>query len=240
LADMRQMVGMWSETMGQTDPVPLLTRSIPKSTMARVKDTYTRAFRPRFICGNPSNAWQMARVLEGINANLEIIRPFYYWITARAEPALYRFATDLVYSRSRSAENFIRIDETCAWLNHQLRQIAKTWTPTVVKKVARGIMAALRDFGILEGSVRKRIAAAHLAPEAFVLIAFCLHDLGMTGRDLVCHADWRLFLLGEAEVERLFLECHQHGWLKFETAGDLRRTEFPAVTFKEYAHVVLS
>jgi hypothetical protein len=239
LSDMRQMVGLWSEDLAQTDPVPLLARSLPKTTMARVKDTFTRAFRPRFISGNPPGSWRMARALEDLHANLEVVRPFYYWITARAEPALYGFVTDLVYERARSAQSMIRIEEAIGWLDHQLRLIGKAWTPTVIKKVARGMMAALRDFGILEGAVRKRIAAVNLCPEAFALIAFCLHDMGATGRDLVRHPDWRLFLLVEAEVERLLMECHQHGWLKFEAAGDLRRTEFPSTAFKEYAHVVL-
>jgi hypothetical protein len=239
LPDMRQMVGLWSDNIAQTDPIPLLARSLTKNTMARVKDTFARAFRPRFISGNPPEAWRMARVLEDQNANIEVVRPFYYWITARAEPALYGFVADLVYTRTRSGQSVIRIEEAIAWLNHRLRLTGKAWTPTVLKKVARGMMAALRDFGILEGAVRKRIATVNLCPEAFALIAFCLHDMGATGRDLVRHPDWRLFLLGEAEVERLLMECHQHGWLKFEAAGDLRRTEFPSATFKEYAHVVL-
>jgi hypothetical protein len=239
LPDMRQMVGLWSEKLTRTDPIPLLTRSLPKTTMARVKDTFTRAFRPRFISGNPPDAWRMARVLEDQNANVEVVRPLYYWITARAESALYGFVTDLIWARARSGQSAIRIEEAIAWLNHRLRLAGKAWTPTVTKKVARGMMAALRDFGILEGAVRKRIAAVNLCPEAFALIAFCLHDMGATGRDLVRHPDWRLFLLAEAEAERLLMECHQHGWLKFEAAGDLRRTEFPSATFKEYAHVVL-
>jgi hypothetical protein len=239
LTDMRQIVGLWSETMAKSDPVPALARALPKATMARVKDTYTRAFRPRFINGNPPDSWRIARVLEDKNANVEVIRPFYYWITARAEPTLYGFVTEYIHTRGRSADTNIRIEEAITWLNHQLSRSEKSWTPTVVKKVARGMMAALRDFGILEGSIRKRIAAVHLSLEAFALIAFCLNDIGATGRDLVRHPDWRLFLLGEGEVERLFMECHQQGWLKFEAAGDLRRTEFPSETFKEYAYVVL-
>ncbi len=236
---MRQMVSLWSEAMENEDPVPHLARTLPKTTMARIRDTYVRAFRPRFLTGSPLYAWRLARVLEDLNADIQVIRPFYYWITARAEAPLYGFVTDVVYSRARSVDKRVRIDEAISWLTRQLQSVSKTWTPTVTKKVARGMMAALRDFGILEGAARKKVASLNLVPDAFALIAFCLHDMRITGRDLVQHSDWRLFLLGETGVEHLFLECHQHGWLKFESAGNLKRTEFPAITFNEYASAVL-
>jgi len=85
------------------------------------------------------------------------------------------------------------------------------------------MLAALRDFGILEGAKRKRIAPQHLALEAFCLIAFCLHDLGFEQKSLVRHPDWKLFLLTQTTVERLFLEAHQNGWLDFQAVGGAQR-----------------
>ena len=239
LADMRVLVNSWSDKMTQGDPIPKLARILPKATTARVKDTFVRAFRPRFITGSPPNAWRLGKTLESLHADIQIIRPFYYWITALAEAPLYDFATEVVYSRSRSALREIRIEDAVSWLTQRVRKAGKTWTPTVTKKVARGILAALRDFGILEGSVRKRITIPSIPSEAVALIAFCLEKTGVTGRELVRYLDWRLFLLGETGVEHLFLECHQHGWMKYESAGNLSRTEFPAVSFEEYAHAVL-
>lgn len=239
LSDMRLMVNAWSDEMAELDPIPFLARVLPKTTMARVKDTFVRAFRPRFLEGSPSHAWRLARTLEELEADLQIIRSFYYWITARSEGALYGFVSEVVYSRSRSAHRDVRVEDAVAWISPNLGKTGKSWTPTVTLKVARGMLAALRDFGILEGSVKKHIAAFHLSPEAFALIAFCINDLGVDGRELVKHLDWRLFLTGETGVEHLLLECHQHGWLRFEVAGELCRTEFPDVSFKEFAHGVL-
>lgn len=239
LSDMRQMVLFWSDDMMNADPIPRLARTLPKTTVARVRDTFTRAFRPRFIMGSPPNAWQLAQALENLNCDVQIIRPFYFWITARAEKPLYEFVSDVVYMRARSIEKEIRIEEACGWLTQRLNAAGKSWTPTVIKKVARGLLAALRDFGILEGTVRKRVAAVNLPVETFALIAFCLHGLGIGGREMVEHPDWRLFLLNEIGSEHLFLECHQHGWLIFESVGNICRIEFPEVPFKEYAHGVI-
>lgn len=239
LSDMRQIVSHWSEDMAQKDPIPILARHLSKATMARVKDTYIHAFRPRFINGSPPGAWRLAKVLEDKKAELNIIKPFYYWITARSEPPLYGFVLEVVYPHSRSIDRTIRMEDTISWLKIQLNHAGKSWSPSVLNRVAQGIMAALRDFGILEGKVHKRIAPMNLTPQAFALIAFSLYQLGITGRELLSHPDWKLFLLNDQEVEHFFLECHSHKWLKFEVAGNIYRTEFPEVSFKEYVDEVL-
>lgn len=239
LSDMRQIVVLWSEEMSGKDPSAVLARHLSKATIARVKDTLTYAFRPRFIKGSPPNAWRLAKVLENKNADLHIIRPFYYWITARGEHLLYIFVTEKLFHRAGNPDRSIRIEEVISWISGKLREVKKEWTPAIQRKVAQGLLAALRDFGILNGAVRKSIAPFHLPLETFALIGFCLNDLGVIGRDMVRHPDWKLFLLREASVERFFMECHQHNWLRYQVAGGLYRLEFPKNTFEEYARVVL-
>lgn len=239
LEDMRMLVRVWEVGMEQRDPVPELVRILPKVTVARVRDTFSRAFRPRFINGSPLEAWKLARILENENADGSVVRPFYYWITARAEDPMHQYVTDVLYPQSRTRNRDVQSEEAAAWLSRQVAGKGREWTPTVARKVARGLLAALRDFGILEGANRKSIAPAHLTPAVGAIIAFCLHEMGCSGRELVQHLDWRLFLLGETGVERMMMECHQHGWLRFDIAGAIYRVEFPSVSLKEYVHDVL-
>lgn len=239
LSDMRLMVLKWSEELTQADSADSARKILSKMTLARARDTYIRAFRPRFIHGSPPQAWKLAQILENTGADIDIIRSFYYWITARAEHLLYAFVTEEIFHRAGHPDREIRIGEAISWISSNLHGIKKEWTPTVQRKVARGLLAALRDFGILEGVVQKHIAPFHLPLEAFTLIGFCLNALGVIGRDMIRHPDWKLFLLREANVERLFMECHQHNWLRYQVAGDLYRLEFPQNTFEEYARAVL-
>jgi len=237
--DMRRIVSLWSDEIAQDKPIAKIARSLSKSTVSRAKDTYIRAFRPRFIEGSPPNAWKYAKVLEEQKADIQVLRPFYYWITARAEAPLYEFVTEIVFPRSRAIDRNIRIEEAACWLTMRVREQGNSWSPTVTRKVAQGVLAALRDFGILEGTIKKHVSTIGLPPTAFALIAFLLHDMGASGRLLVQHPDWRIFLLGDIGVEQLFLQCHQHGWLKYDSAGDLKRVDFPNMSFSEYAHAVL-
>lgn len=236
--DMRQLVFNWDDQRSAESPFQATARILHKSTRARAADTYRRAFLPRFINGYPPDAWRLAKELESVNTSIEIVRPFYYWITARAEPLLYRFVTENLFEKAKTSDPEVRIDETVSWIKRILANERKSWSSTVQVKVARGLLAALRDFGILEGATRKRIAPVHLPLEAFCFIAFCLNNLSEL-YSLVEHPDWKLFLLNETAVERLLLESHQHGWLHYQAAGRVRRVEFPVTDFEEYVRVVL-
>lgn len=237
LDDMRQLVCQWSDHVDDK-PENMVGRILQKSTRARITDTYRRAFLPRFLKGSPLNAWKFARVLEDAHPSIEIIRPFYYWFTARAEPILYAFVTEELVEKTKTSDREVRTEETASWIHTALSSCGRAWSPTVQLKVSRGIHAALRDFGILEGAAKKRLVHSHLPIETFCLIAFLLNQMEIGASGLVEHPDWKLFLLTSSEVERLFFEAHQHGWVHYQTAGRVHRLEFPTKDFKDYIHVI--
>ena len=234
--DMRLLVRSSSD---EGDPSHTTRNILGKKTLARTRDTFVRAFAPRFLHGDPPNAWKILRYLEDRDAELEIILPVYYWVTARSDRLLYDYVTQELIHIARSGDGSVRIEETAAWIQNQLQRTNQAWTPTVTIKVARGLLAALRDFKILSGANRKRVTAAHIPIQSFCYIAFCLNALGSSGGALVSHPDWRLFLLSESLVERLFLEAHQQDFLSFQSAGRIYRIDFSAITHEGYADLLI-
>ena len=233
LDDMRMLVQSWEEdSPGSKIEV---RRLLGKNTLARSRDTLVRAFTPRFLKGDPKNAWKIVRLLEDRNADPELLRPVYYWITARSDRLLYEFVTEELNCVAGSGDNSVRIDETVTWVSNHILKAGQQWSSTVTLKVARGLLAALRDFGILEGGSKKRVAPVHVPIEAFCFIAFWLHRLGFGGESLVGHSDWRLFLFSPKVVERLMLEAHQQSFLSFHSAGRIYRVDFPTDDSGEYA-----
>lgn len=236
LDDMRMLVRSWEEDNSETRVE--IRRLLGKKTLARSQDTLIRAFSPRFIKGDPQNAWKIARLIEDRNPEPEIIHPIYYWITARNDRLLYEFVTKELIHVAGSGDGSVRIDETTSWISDQITKAGQEWSPTVTLKVGRGILAALRDFGILEGESKKRIAPVHLPIEAFCYIAFWLGRLGYSGESLVRHSDWGLFLFSLKIVERLMLEAHQLNLLSFHSAGRIYRVDFPTDDPGDYADVL--
>ncbi len=240
LGDMRQLVCQWQTKGAEVAPHRFVRDVLPKATQARASDTYVRAFLPRMIEGSPKDAWKLCAVLEDCLPSMEVVVPFYYWITARAETILYRFASEELYSMARSGAVGVGTSDVTNWITKTCKQEGKVWSDIVIIKVARAMLAALRDFGVLSGASKKSIAASHLSLEAFALIAWCLRNQLEDNRDLKSHPDWRLFLVSPENVERLLLEAHQHGWLHYQVAGAVTRIEFHHNTFYEFVRAVVT
>lgn len=235
LDDMRQFVRIWKDAplKVQRDEA-LRSNVLNKETRVRLADVYRRAFVPRFIDGPIADAWKLVRPLEDVNAPFHIIRPVYYWITAKAEPLLSDFCREFILPRQAIVRAGIGTDEVLGWFRNK----NCPWSPTVAVKVARGLLAALRDFGILEGRTRKRLANVLLAVPTFAYLAFCLRETGAVSRSLLAHPDWQLFLLSPNDVEHLFLLAHQERLLEYHAAGSTVSISFPMRSLEEYANVV--
>ena len=114
----------------------------------------------------------------------------------------------------------------------------RAWSENTTVRVAQGLLATLRDFGVLQGAINKRIAPAYLPVTAFAYIAFYLKQHTPSGAKLLEHPDWKLFFLNRESVERFFFEANQHGLLEYHAAGTVTRLTFLASTLEEYANVL--
>jgi Putative inner membrane protein (DUF1819) len=159
LEETRTLVRAWSDTAAEELCEKIVqTNVLNKKTRARMADVYRRTFLPRFIEGPIPNAWKLVRPLEDADTPLPIVRPVYYWISAKAEPMLSDFCREYILPRAAIVRAGIGTAEVVTWLYGK----GCLWSPTVAKKVARGLLAALRDFGILEGRAKKRLETRQL------------------------------------------------------------------------------
>lgn len=240
LEDMRVLIRNWSDEgtwNSQRDRI-IQENILGKKTRSRAIDVYKEAFVPRFLRGDPPEAWKILRSLEDRDMSIDILRPIYYWLTARGEPLLYDFVVDEILAKSNGMDLSVRVDDTTIWIAGKLSECQQSWSQSVTIRVAQGLLAALRDFGILEGTLRKKIAPVYLPVESFAYLCFVMHNLGRSGERLALHPDWRLFLIDSPAVERLFLEAHQNRLLNYEAAGKICRIEFYARNLEEMADVI--
>ena len=174
------------------------------------------------------------RPLEDVGAPIHIVRPVYYWISAKAEPLLGDFCREFILPRHAIVRGGIGTEDVLNWLSGK----RCPWSEAATIRVARGLLAALRDFGILEGRARKRLANLALPVSAFAYLALCLRRQGAASRSLLAHEDWQLHLLTPGDVEHLFLLAHQERLLEYHAAGSTVSINFPTESLEEYAHVI--
>jgi hypothetical protein len=163
-----------------------------------------------------------------------------YFHSARADELLYDAVTEiLVPLQARglvdiNVQNFQR--SLAKWVGEG--KTAGHWSEPTITRISQGLLSALRDFGVLQGAVNKKIAHAYVPIESFAYIVFYLKQHQASGAKLIELPDWNLFFLSRNAVERLLFEAHQHGLLEYHVAGSVTRLTFPTDTLEEYANVL--
>lgn len=234
--EMRQLVRIWTDAPLDANKTEVIRLNpLNKATRARVVDVLNRIFVPRFVEGPIKDSWKLLAPLERLGAPASIVRPIHFWLTALAEPLAYDFVCEFLAARRAQGLRAIDVNESAAWIASK----GDNWSEVVTIKVTRALLAALRDFGVLEGKARKQLASPPLPLPSFAYIAFCLQQSGVAVRNFLSHPDWRLFVLAPADVEHLLLEAHQQRLLEYHAAGSVLNLSFPSSTVEEYAHVVL-
>lgn len=126
-------------------------------------------------------------------------------------------------------ENFLTTQEQ----NHQ--EIF-TWSASTRAKLARGILAALSQFGIMKGSKKKEFHRIYFPPEVFLYISLFLKDLGFSSKAIINAPHYRLFLQDKEDVISLMNEAVKKGYLHFDYRGDVYKINFRNNSLKEYVN----
>lgn len=240
IPDVKLTLSNWDPSMDiDTNLSRILQKNIfGKASRKRLKKVLA-VFRKRFL-----DEIQVREALRKyVDAHLidEAFRLILYFHTARSDNLVYDIVIEFVKDMQKRGKIEIDTDDFLRELNvwNEEGKMTTHWGETTINRVARNLATALRDFGLLEGNVNKRIADFRMPQSTFAHVAFFLHSQNPSGSSVLTHADWDLFFLSSQEVEQLFLEAHQYGLLEYYSAGSTVRLEFPSETLEEYADVIL-
>ncbi len=239
LPDTRLLLENWDEDADVQTNLDRVRREnlFGKASRSRVEDILL-VFRQRYL--KDSEVLKALVALVRAKMPMESLDRVLYFQAARSDLLLHDLVTELLNEWAGRGDREVRPWEVRNWVEKQVEagKTERPWSPPVQRRVVQGLLSALRDFGILEGSVKKRLAYPYLPLDAFAFVAFRLHGEGRSGKALLHDPEWRLFLLPEGTVERFFLEAHQEGLLQYYAAGPIVRIDFPTRDLEEYAHVL--
>lgn len=239
LADTKTLLLHWDTATSTDDNLSRIRREnvFGKASRSRVEDILAM-LRQRYLGDEEVVKALVVLVRCGLPAaSLDRIL---YFHAAQSDRLLHDVVTEwLVPLQSRGITD-IDVDEVQRLLSTWVAEglTSGEWSVDTTRRVAQGLLSTLRDFGVLQGAVRKRIAPAYIPATAFAYIMFHLKRHQPSGVKLVEHPDWRLFFLPREAVERFLFETHQRGLLEYHAAGSVTRLIFPATTLEEYAHVL--
>ncbi len=225
LDDSRRLVEAWDFDESADQNLAHISESnvLGKSTRRRSEDLVRRSLRPRLVAPGE----QVLMALKLLATDPQAFKEAVYYETSRDETLLAAFAEGPLFDWYAAGRTAVTIDDTTAWIAELSASGAMVEaTHTVRTKVARGLLAALRDFGILEGAVNKRFAHPHLSLRGFLYVAFRLHQDGLSSTALVASPVWRRWLLERDRIEDLLFQAARTGALDFGVAGSAVRIDW--------------
>lgn len=239
LADTKALLSAWNPSLSVSDNLRRIRcqNLLGKTSRARAEDILA-IFRQRYLAEEAVTKALATLVKRQCNGNT--LERILYFHAVRADSLLRDVVIELLepqWSRgtmdvdSREVESALR-----KWVEDG--KTSGAWGDGTIRRVTQGVLSTLRDFGVLQGAVKKRIAPAYLSVQAFSYIAFYLRQHQPWGTELLDLVDWKLFFLPREGVERFLLEAHQHGFLEYYVAGSVKCLTFPVATLEEYANVL--
>lgn len=235
LADTRRFLEMWepARTFEENMTQLVLRRGLGK-THVREK-VVLDILRRRLVDAGHEAISGLRQILKDPVA----FREACYYETTRSDGLLAAFAEGPLFDWYQSGCWEVTLDKVNRWLATNAR--VPRWNVETRTRVAQGLLATLRDFGILEGAARgrrKRIRPPHVSLPGFIYVALRERSQRASDRAVLDSAVWRRYLLSAEGVRRLFLDADRLGCLRFAEAGSMVRVDWLIKDLEEIPNAI--
>lgn len=232
LDDTRRLVEAWSDDLSPAENLARILDEnvLGKRSRMRAEDVLRRILKPRFV----DPGVHVIAALRGLLTKPPSFREACYYEASRDDRLLAVFVEEHLFESFQAGRTTVTIEETTDWLEVLAdKGDAPLWSDSVRIKVARGLLAALRDFAVLEGGANKRFATPRMTPSGFSYVAFREYEQGRSSRALVDSHIWRRWLLDDSRIGDLFLQAERLGVLRFSRVGSSVRIDWAVTRLEE-------
>lgn len=158
---------------------------------------------------------------------------------ALADRLLFDCAARLLYARRARGLSTVTADDVYAFLGEKgLLEGEGPWSSRTARRVARNLLSAWRDFGVLEGEAKKTLNRKGVPTAVVVWIATHLSSASSPPPNLQDAEAFRLVLLTPEEVERHLVAADARGWLRYQGGGAVARLDLHHASVEELAHAL--
>lgn len=207
--EMRKLLHTWEPGTSAKDLSDKVQHEgvLGKQTAYRTKDLVNRVFRPRMLLPDDRAARALKRYIEGQGA-ASTFRELLFLHHGRSDALLFDFTVLRYWPMALSGALVVSIEDVLAFFDdaEQRGRIADPWSSQVQLKVARGVLGALREYGLIREVTRRRreIVPYRMSDQAVAYLAHDLHFRDVPDSFVVAHEDWALYGLGpDQALDRL-------------------------------------
>lgn len=199
----------------------LLQGEILRKTSFETRRKILDAITHRYL--QPTASWPVQCLAEATSNGVRspaFLSLAYLYYTLR-DRLTFEFVVGPIWEKWRNQSTSVTQADLLTFIEEQATKEpqVKKWRESTRIRLARSILAALRDFGLLHGIKSKQIQKPAIAPETTFHLLCVLLAEGREGRSIIEAKDWRLFLWSESEVAHALGELSQKRWIRFEKSG---------------------
>jgi len=134
----------------------------------------------------------------------------------------FDFVTQYIWARWSEKKLTVMTNDLVGFLDEAAKEQAQIngYSEATRIKLAHSILAALRDFGLLQGKRKKLIVRPDLPPDTADHVLRLLTTEGKQGLEILQDKIWRLFLCDQKEVAGKLQALAQQNRIEFERVGN--------------------
>jgi len=146
------------------------------------------------------------------------------------------FLTDFLYPNYLSNKIFITTKDAITFIDQlsEKNSEIKYRSKETKRKVAGGLLSTCKDFGILEGHIKKKYIPIFIPDECLGYILYWLKNICHTPRELIEHFSWKFFFLKIDEVEQLLFKAHDLKFILYHQIGKIYRIDWLYNNLEEF------
>ncbi len=188
----------------------LINGGLPQRSRS-TRRSILQVVQQRLTSWNPP-AWVLDDLVAfARDARPDVLRIALLLHVPRQDAVLYNVVQRVIVPRWRDGERFIVRADVQRFLDEEQASHPEIgdWTHATREKLAGNVLSILRDYGLLQGTARKRIVEPVVPPEAVRHLVRLLQAEGVKPEELPHHPDWQLWLWDAARAGAAVREANQ-------------------------------
>lgn len=148
---------------------------------------------------------------------------------------VYKLVTDLLFSKYKKKNYSINKDEVIDYLDElsQDHEEIKGWSENTIQHIAEHFLSAVKNFGLLEGSTRKKFKYLSPPKELISYVLYSIRETGVdTTKEIINHDDWKLFMMDKGNVRDKMRKISP-GYINYEKRGNVEQIDFNYESLEE-------
>lgn len=157
----------------------------------------------------------------------ESVRDWLLYYEFSQDPLVYYLTSEFLHPQFHEGALTVQKEDIIQFLENSMSEYSaiESWSENTKLSVAEHYLAAVKNFGLMEGNTTKEFKYVYSPDELVLYVLYSLFEQDVTTADAVInHTDWKLLLLTPDDVQDRIQDVSP-SYVQYEKRGSVERLE---------------